>query len=318
MAPKAAAAKKAAPSKAIEGVVEEPGQSMMVASAAIAQPPAQALTPIQLLNSALERGASMETIERMVALVERWEANEARKAYTDAMVAFKAEQVRIGKNKHVAFETSKGITEYDHAELFDVTDAVIPALARHGFSHSWKVKQDGLTSITIGCVLTHRMGHSEPAVEMTAGPDTSGGKNSIQGIASSKTYLERYTLLAATGLATGGAIPGPSTDDDGHASGPPMDPTVKRWEDMTPEEQTIHRKAQCDDAAERHAAAVRLIKDKLAAYDADGDKDHLYTVAEAWREIPQRDQLALWLAPKKGGVLTTHERELIKNNLPAA
>ena len=47
------------------------------------------------------------------------------------------------------------------------------------------------------CQITHELGHSE-SVEMTAPPDDSGGKNTIQSIASTKTYLERYTLLAAT------------------------------------------------------------------------------------------------------------------------
>jgi hypothetical protein len=45
------------------------------------------------------------------------------------------------------------------------------------------------------------MGHSE-LTKMTAPSDTSGQKNSIQAIASTITYLQRYTLLAATGLTT--------------------------------------------------------------------------------------------------------------------
>ena len=38
--------------------------------------------------------------------------------------------------------------------------------------------------------------------KMTAPSDTSGQKNSIQAIASTVTYLQRYTLLAATGITT--------------------------------------------------------------------------------------------------------------------
>jgi hypothetical protein len=45
---------------------------------------------------------------------------------------------------------------------------------------------------------------------MEAGADVSGKKNAIQSVASSITYLSRYTLLAATGLA---AVDMP--DDDG-------------------------------------------------------------------------------------------------------
>jgi hypothetical protein len=53
---------------------------------------------------------------------------------------------------------------------------------------------------------------------MNSGPDDSGGKNKIQAIASAKSYLERYTLLAITGLAT------KDMDDDGRATDPLTDP----------------------------------------------------------------------------------------------
>ena len=55
-------------------------------------------------------------------------------------------------------------------------------------------------------------GHSE-SVTLSAPPDDSGKKNNIQQIASTVTYLERYTLLAATGTAV------KEQDDDGSASG---------------------------------------------------------------------------------------------------
>ena len=57
------------------------------------------------------------------------------------------------------------------------------------------------------CVLTHVLGHSE-RVPMQSGRDESGGKNSIQGLGSTVTYLQRYTLLAATGMA----VKGPDND----------------------------------------------------------------------------------------------------------
>jgi ERF superfamily len=52
----------------------------------------------------------------------------------------------------------------------------------------------------VTCILTHQMGHSEETT-LAGAPDNSGSKNSIQAIGSTVTYLERYTLLAATGLA---------------------------------------------------------------------------------------------------------------------
>jgi hypothetical protein len=168
-------------------------------------------TPAYLLQLAVQQGADLDKLEKLMALQERWEANEARKAFVNALTAFKSEPISITKAKHVEFTTRSGdTTSYNHAELSDVTDAICPALAKHGLSHRWSVTQ-GDGRITVECVLTHALGHSE-RIAMNAPPDASGGKNTIQQIASTVTYLQRYTLLAITGIATKGQ------DDDGHGA----------------------------------------------------------------------------------------------------
>ena len=130
-----------------------------------------------------------------MGLQERWEKNEARKAYVAAVAAFKANPPDIYKTKLVAF----GNTRYKHALIGDVNAIIIDCLTEHGLSHRWEVDQTN--GITVSCIITHSMGHSE-STKMTAPSDTSGQKNSIQAIASTITYLQRYTLLAATGLTT--------------------------------------------------------------------------------------------------------------------
>lgn len=169
---------------------------------------------LAMAQQALSAG-QVEHVEKLLDLQFKWEANEQRKAFVSAMSDFKAEPITIVKAKRVSFKTSSGFTEYDHAELVDVTNAIVPAMARHGLSHRWTVKQEG-GAITVECVVTHRNGHSE-SVSMTAPPDTSGGKNTIQSIASTKTYLERYTLLAATGVATGGELDNDGRGDPNHS-----------------------------------------------------------------------------------------------------
>jgi len=153
----------------------------------------------------------VDQLDKLLDLQMRWDGEQARKAFVAAMAAFKAEPMVIGKNKQVSFTTSKGKTEYKHAELSDITAVVVPMMAKHGLSHRWTISQD--KGITVTCIVTHAGGHSE-TVQMTAPADDSGGKNTIQSIGSTKSYLERYTLLAATGMATGG------DDDDGRTSEP--------------------------------------------------------------------------------------------------
>ena len=169
-------------------------------------------SPAGLMMEAIAKGLDLAQVEKAMALQERWEANEARKAYHDAMSKFKANPPEIDKDRHVSFKTGTGTTEYRHASLANVTDKINAALSLQGLSAGWKVAQ--ADKITVTCTITHRLGHSE-STSLSAAPDTSGSKNPIQAVGSTISYLERYTLLALTGLATHDA------DDDGNGSGEP-------------------------------------------------------------------------------------------------
>jgi hypothetical protein len=157
--------------------------------------PTTSLTPMTLINMAVSQGADTDKLKQLMDLQERWEANEARKAYVAAISAFKSDPPSIYKTKLVAY----GNTRYKHALIGDVNAVIIDCLTKHGLSHRWEVDQSN--GITVSCIITHALGHSE-FTKMTAPADNSGQKNSIQSIASTVTYLQRYTLLAATGITT--------------------------------------------------------------------------------------------------------------------
>lgn len=164
-------------------------------------------TPADLITLAVERGASVDQLERLFALKVQYEKHEAEKAMNEAMAAFHAEPVVILKRKHVEFASQKGLVSYNHAELSDVTDAIAPALGKHGLSFRWDVKQEQ-QKVVVTCIVSHRLGHSF-SVTMDGPLDDSGLKNRIQQAGSTVTYLQRYTLLAAIGKSTKG------TDNDG-------------------------------------------------------------------------------------------------------
>lgn len=168
-------------------------------------------SPIEQMMAAVNSGVSLESLDKMMELQERWEAGQAKKAYVKAMAEFKRESITILKDREVRF---KG-TAYSHATLASVVSSIVPALSKHGLSHHWEVIQEN--GITVRCVITHEMGHSE-AVSMSAPPDSSGSKNFIQQLGSTKTYLERYTLLAITGMTAS------DMDDDGGSYGHPQQP----------------------------------------------------------------------------------------------
>lgn len=160
---------------------------------------APALTPGQMLSIAVEKDADFDKISKLMDLQERWEKNEARKAYNIALTSFKSNPPKITKNKHVNYKSKVGFTNYKHASLDHVCDVVGAALGKVGLAFRWDTKQEN-NLITVTCVLTHELGHSE-STSLFAAPDNTGNKNSIQAVGSTVSYLQRYTLLALTGLA---------------------------------------------------------------------------------------------------------------------
>ena len=176
----------------------------------------QAATPATLLQMAISQNADLDRLEKLMELQQRWEENEARKAYTVAMADFQADGITILKNKDA--HNSK------YATLAHTLETIGAAMRDHGFSHSWKTEQHD-QFINVTCCVTHNMGHSE-CTSMYASADTSGSKNSIQAIGSTVSYLQRYTLYSILGLAS------KDQDNDGNSIGVINSKQVAQLEDL--------------------------------------------------------------------------------------
>lgn len=177
-------------------------------------PPMQtavAITPMDMLDRAVQAGQPIEVLTKLMDLQERWEKTQARKAFDDAIASAKAEIAPIIKNREVDFTSQKGRTNYRYEDFAGVARAVDPVLGKYGLSYRFRATSNVNEPIVVTCVLSHRLGHFEETT-LTAGRDESGNKNSIQGIGSTITYLQRYSLKAALGLSV-------SNDDDGKAAG---------------------------------------------------------------------------------------------------
>lgn len=154
--------------------------------------------PATMLELAIRQGLDETRLAKFMDLYERWEKEQARKAYVAAMADFKAEPMRILKTK---FVDVPGGAKFFHATLADICDGVLANLGKHGFSHCWVPKHVENGWLEITCVMTHRDGHCE-RFTLRGPPDNSGKKNPLQEIGSTKTYLERYTLMAAVGMGS--------------------------------------------------------------------------------------------------------------------
>lgn len=168
------------------------------------------MTPDELLDRAIASGAAVEITTQIMALKERWDHGQNRKAFDEAMAAAQAEMPAITKDKTVDFTSQKGRTTYKHATLGHIEKTVKPVLAKHGLHYRYNTKSEP-DRMTVTCIVAHRFGHFEENT-LSAPLDTSGNKNPIQAIGSTQTYLQRYTLMAALGLSA-------SEDDDGKAAG---------------------------------------------------------------------------------------------------
>ena len=161
-------------------------------------------SPADMIRMAVSGGADLDKLEKLLTLQERWEANEAKKAYVMAMANFKASAPVIKKDKENKQYKSMYTT------LGNLVNTVNPELSKHGLSASWDILQNGIIKVT--CKMTHKLGHSETA-EASAPADVSGAKNPIQQIKSTITYLKAVTFESITGLASTDA----NLDDDGKA-----------------------------------------------------------------------------------------------------
>lgn len=164
----------------------------MTTELAVPERRAAALTPMQELQSRIISEGNIDALKELMALQERWEANEARAEFVKAFAAFKSEAVRIVKNAKS--------NNNRYANLFAIVESVTPALSKHGLALSWKLTKDDAQWMEVTATLRHERGHSE-SVSMGSAPDIGPGRNAIQSRGSAKTYLERYTAMAILGMA---------------------------------------------------------------------------------------------------------------------
>lgn len=174
-----------------------------------------AITPMEMLNAAVQRGADIDVLTKLMDLQERWEKGQARKAFDEAIANAKAEIGPVVRN-------ARGHNNKAYADFAAIARSVDPIITAHGLSYRFRTTQTERINVT--CVLSHKSGHFEETT-LSGPPDASGSKNAIQAIGSTLTYLQRYSLIQALGLAA-------ADDDDGassaNATGPISDDQAKR------------------------------------------------------------------------------------------
>ena len=160
-------------------------------------------SPAKLLELAISKGVDVEQLEKLMALQERWDAQQAKKAYYISLSKFQKDCPPILKTK------AGYADRYYYAPLDQIIKVIKNPMFESGLTYRWE-QEERNNQIVITCIVTHIDGHSEKTT-LESSPDTSGSKNAIQSKGSAIQYLRRYTLESVLGIATS------STDTDGGA-----------------------------------------------------------------------------------------------------
>lgn len=231
------------------------------------------ITPAAMIQQAIQQGSGVEVMERLLALQERHDAFQARKAFDDAMADLRKTLPKIVKSRTVDFTTQKGRTNYKFEDLAEITEALSEPMSDVGLSFRWYTEnvQGG---VKVTCRITHRDGHFEET--SLVGPlDATGNKNPIQAIGSAVSYLQRYTIKAAVGIAA-------SHDDDAQEVSRRADPPQRQ-----------QQAPQSDDfPGFDQKPAGRTYNELLSAITNAPDMNALKPIfAEAWRSaLPDADK----------------------------
>lgn len=166
--------------------------------------PAERMDPYALLSKAIEVGAGIETVERLVALAQEVRALQAREAWYGAMAQFQKDCPKIIKTLTARIQTSRASFSYSYAPLNEILDVIQPVMAPLGLSVSWRLPRIEAGHVITSCRIAHAMGHVEDSGDLavpiiTKDPDI--GASPPQRVGASLTYAKRYTLMTITGLA---------------------------------------------------------------------------------------------------------------------
>lgn len=256
-----------------------------------------------LLAQAVVGKVPVETLERLLALRDKLNAERAKADFTAALARFQARCPVIPKNK-----IAKGQNfSYPYADIPTIIQHAGPILAEEGFSYRFTTSDDE-THKTVYCHLMHVGGHEE-VTPFRVPIDKAARMNDVQKDGSSNTYAKRYAFCNATGIMTGDA------DDDGNAgtaTEPPKFGTPPRksathievQRRIAEEEKAAEREPGSDDVppeipadaiSEKQAKRLyALIRDALVARGQYRDENLNAVTAELDRRTQKRTGRARW------------------------
>lgn len=183
-----------------------------------------------IARAASDPSVDIDKMERLIAMQERLQSNQAKIDFTAAKVAMQPEIPAIDMRGRIIIRDKNNperITqETPFARFEDIHEAVMPVLTAHGFDLSFRngLSPDGKVRVTT--ILSHVGGHSEETY-FDLPHDSSGSKNAVQAVGSSTSYAKRYGVLSILNIRVSGE------DDDAVAAVQQPAISVKQYDELS-------------------------------------------------------------------------------------
>lgn len=258
---------------------------------------------LSLERLACSPDVNIDVIERIWQMQKEAIEKAAKMAFHRDLASAQAEFPEIpkrGKIERKNKEHPPKVIQTTYYELYeDIVKCCAPVLGKYGLALSFETKVNYDTNSGGGSfMISHRDGHSVESSLML--PFDFTGKNAAQAVGSAITYSKRYQAKAALNIAG----TGDNTDDDGIGTSQDQWITKKEADKLHWEIETLK------------AAGIFIRENYDAIYNLKYamDVEEWETAHGVWNvDFSQDDREVLWIAPTKGGIFTTKQRNIISH-----
>jgi len=239
---------------------------------------------IQIIDrAATDPNVDIDKMERLLNMQERIFDKNAEMAFNTAMSAVQKEMPRIQR------ESENKQTRSKYAKLEAINRVLVPIYTEYGFALSFgtgDTQTEGWQRIT--CIASHVSGFSKDFfVDLpidNEGMQGNANKTKMHGAGSTMSYGRRYLTILIFNISIA------DEDNDGNISATGL----------------LDKMFSHNTVLRDNLPTILCIKEGISSGDLSSAK-------EAWNELPEQEQMALWVATTKGGIFTTDERKTIKS-----
>ena len=225
-----------------------------------------------ILMRAIELNVDLDAFEKLVNLVEKVQIDKAKREFYEAFAKFQSQVPPILKSSEV--NMGAGTPRYNYASLYDIISKIQKPLGDNNLSYRWEISNNN-DIITVTCILSHSGGY-ELQTSIQASKDATPGKSNVQAIASTITYLKRYTLISLLGIGTA------DPDDDAQST-----INIDKKQDIVDKDKIISQlKSELKSCKDEES--VKKIWSKYQKYSSDKDILQVFT---DWRKNQTNEKI---------------------------